>query len=241
MMRIDKRLIFSQWSEKIYFFSEEISFGRVELEEVSDEEENDKRSSTNNIHIPSTVEEYDDETNASLERLASNLVDSVLNDILLLKNLDDEDDTNTGVRELSDDENGLRELDENDMSGTDEFILFATKAEVSDDDEEEKHDNPISSTINRGSLNRLYTFSRTNDDGTINSNSKITSSNQVCMKRICTRFFFEIIIVLVKIYFLGNKNLAYGMSFSREITKYQFSMCFLSCVTCTHKYHVRHP
>lgn len=105
---------------------------------------------------------------------------------MLLKNLDpDDEDTNTGVRELSDDENGLRELDENDMSGTDEFILFATKAETSDDEDNENNPNndntnQISPIINRGSLNRLYTFSRTNDDGTIN-NSKILPSNQVCI------------------------------------------------------------
>jgi hypothetical protein len=158
-----------------------MSSGRVELEEITDEEENDKRLSTNNTHIPSTVEE---DTNTSLERLASNLVDSILNDVLLLKNLDHDDDTSTGVRELSDDENGLRELDENDMSGTDEFIVFATKAETSDDDddhnENNKNDNhPISPTT-KASLNRLYTFSRTNDDGTIN-NSKKLPSNQVCI------------------------------------------------------------
>src|SRR4051794_15993640 len=81
------------------FLSEKMSFGRVELEEVTDEEEKDKRSSTNNIHIPSTVEEYNDKTNTSLERLATNLVDKILNDVLLLKNFNNEDDTNTGVRE----------------------------------------------------------------------------------------------------------------------------------------------
>jgi len=167
-------------------FSEKISFGRVELEEVTDEEENDKRSSTNNMHIPSTVGEHnDDETNMSLERLAGNLVDTVLNDILHLKNLDHEDDTNMGVRELSDDENGLRELDENDMSGTDEFIVFATKPETSDDDDnddENKNNNQISPTINRNNFNRLYTFSKTNDDGIIN-NSKKLPFNQVCITK----------------------------------------------------------
>jgi hypothetical protein len=185
-----------------------MSFGRVELEEIADEEENDKRSSTNNIHIPSTVEEYnDDDTNTSLELVASNLVDSILNDVLLLKNFDhnDDDDTNTGVRELSDDENGLRELDENDMSGTDEFIVFATKAEAPDDDDDDNHENNTNTNnqqsptiVNRGSLNRLYTFSRTNDDNTIN-NSKKLPSNQVCIikNNVYTRFFLEIIIVLV--------------------------------------------
>ncbi len=170
-------------------FSEKISFARVELEEITDEEENDKRSSTNNMHIPSTVGEHnDDETNMSLERLAGNLVDTILNDILHLKNLDHEDDTNMGVRELSDDENGLRELDENDMSGTDEFIVFATKPETSDDDDddnddENKNNNQISPTINRNNFNRLYTFSKTNDDGIIN-NSKKLPFNQVCITKI---------------------------------------------------------
>jgi len=186
-----------------------MSFGRIELEEIADEEENDKRSSTNNIHIPSIVEEYndDDDTNTSLELVASNLVDSILNDVLLLKNFDhNDDDTNTGVRELSDDENGLRELDENDMSGTDEFIVFATKAEAPDDDDDDNdHENNTNTNnqqsptiVNRGSLNRLYTFSRTNDDNTIN-NSKKLPSNQVCIikNNIYTRFFLEIIIVLV--------------------------------------------
>jgi hypothetical protein len=158
-----------------------MSFGRVKLEEVTDEEENDKQSSLNNIYIPSTVDGQidDDEKNALLECLASNLVDTILNDILFLKNLDQDDDTNTGVRELSDDENALRELDENDMSGTDEFIVFATKANLSDDDNN-NNDTQTPSNIPRGSLNRLYTFSRTNDDSTINP-CKI-SSNQVCIR-----------------------------------------------------------
>lgn len=138
----------------------------------------------------------------SLERIANNLVDSILNDVLLSKNFEHDDETNMGVRELSDDENGLRELDENDMSGTDEFILFATNAEASDDDDDDddntnhekeqinENDNQISPTMNRGSLNRLYTFSRTNDDGTIN-NSKKLLSNQVCIKKeISKRNFF---------------------------------------------------
>jgi len=91
--------------------------------------------------------------NDLLERAANELVQSVLADILLLKSLDDEDDQNTGVRELSEDETGLRELDENDMNDTDEFIVFATKTE--DDHHPSYH------------LNRLYTFSKNN-------------SNQVC-------------------------------------------------------------
>jgi hypothetical protein len=115
-----------------------------------------------------------------------------------------DDDINTGVRELSDDENGLRELDENDMSGTDEFIVFATKAEISDDGNDDENNNTNNTdqlsptTINRGSLNRLYTFSRTNDDNTINNPKKLPS-NQVCIIKtnIYTRFFLKIIIVLV--------------------------------------------
>ncbi|CAF4905448.1 unnamed protein product, partial [Rotaria sp. Silwood1] len=94
-------------------------------------------------------------------------------------NDDDDDDTNTGVRELSDDEEGLRELDENDMNGTDEFIVFATKTDASDhdDDNENENDNnnQTSSIVPRGSLNRLYTFSRTNDDTSINSKTQLSN------------------------------------------------------------------
>jgi hypothetical protein len=157
-----------------------MSLDRVELEEVTDEEENDKQSTINNMHIPSTVDGQidDDDKNTLLERLASNLVDTILNDVLLLKNLDQEDDTNIGVRELSDDENALRELDENDMSGTDEFIVFATKENASDDNDDNNNNDQIPSSIPpRGSLNRLYTFSRTNDDNTINTRK--LSFNQV--------------------------------------------------------------
>jgi hypothetical protein len=114
-----------------------------------------------------------------LEHIANNLVDSILNDVLHMKNLEHDDEKDTGVRELSDDENELRELDENDMNGTDEFIVFSTNAEAFDNDKDD-HNNPTSTGINRGSLNRLYTFSRTNDDGTINS--KI-SPNQVCIDK----------------------------------------------------------
>ncbi|CAF3897600.1 unnamed protein product [Rotaria sp. Silwood2] len=164
------------------------SFGCIELEEVTDDEENDKQLSTNNINNPSTVEiinNKENERNTLLEHIANNLVDSILTDALLSEKLehdndddDDDDDTNTGVRELSDDENGLRELDENDLSGTDEFIVFATQAEASDHDDDNDNDNnnQILSAVPRGSLNRLYTFSRTNDDTTINS--KTQSSNQ---------------------------------------------------------------
>ena len=158
-----------------------MSLDRVELEEVTDEEENDKQSTINNTHIPSTVDGQidDDDKNTLLERLASNLVNTILNDVLLLKNLDQEDDTNMGVRELSDDENALRELDENDMSGTDEFIVFATKENASDDDN--NNNDQIPSSTPRSNLNRLYTFSRTNDDNTINTRK--LSLNQVCIKR----------------------------------------------------------
>jgi hypothetical protein len=90
--------------------------------------------------------------NHLLERVANDLVESVLADILLLKTLDDddEDDQNIGVRELSDDEDGLRELDENDMNDTDEFIVIGTQGEPSD--------------IPPYNLNRLYTFSKINDE-----------------------------------------------------------------------------
>jgi hypothetical protein len=69
---------------------------------------------------------------------------------------DYEDDTNSGVRELSNDEDGLRELDENDLSDTDEFIVFAPQAEPTSD-------RPESSNVPRSSLNRLYTFAKTTD------------------------------------------------------------------------------
>ncbi|CAF1208827.1 unnamed protein product [Rotaria sp. Silwood1] len=173
----------------IDFDNEKISFGRIELEEISDDEENDKRSLTNNIHKLSTVEVIDNkenDRNTLLEHIASNLVDSILNDALLSEKLnhdnnndDDDDDTNTGVRELSDDEEGLRELDENDMNGTDEFIVFATKTDASDHDDDNENDNDnnnqTSSIVPRGSLNRLYTFSRTNDDTSINSKTQLSN------------------------------------------------------------------
>ncbi|UJR31630.1 hypothetical protein I4U23_019112 [Adineta vaga] len=149
---------------------EKISFGRVELEDVTDEEENDKRLSTNNMHI---VEEInDDEKNTLLERVATDLVDSILHDVLHSKDFEhDVESGYEGVRELSDDENALRELDENDINGTDEFIVFSAKAETLNDSNDQT--NQISTIIPRGSLNRLYTFSRTNDDGSISTKQSI--------------------------------------------------------------------
>jgi hypothetical protein len=157
--------------------SEKIPFGRVELEDVTDEEEAeyDKRPSTVNIHPAEEIDDDDDEKNALLERLASSLVASILNDVLNLKDIDYEAETNAGVRELSDDENGLRELDENDINGTDEFIVFSTNSGTFDDDRLDQVD-PMSSMASGGSLNRLYTFSRTNDDGMLNCKP---STNQV--------------------------------------------------------------
>ncbi|CAF0734244.1 unnamed protein product [Adineta steineri] len=150
---------------------EKILFARVELEDVTDEEEeSDNRSSTKNIHTVDGI--VSDETNTLVEHLANNLVYSILNDVLQLKNFEQDDDTDAGVRELSDDENALREMDENDMSNADEFIVFASNAETFHDND---RDNETSSIIPRGSLNRLYIFSRTNDDGTIHSK---LSSNQ---------------------------------------------------------------
>ena len=107
---------------------------QIELEEITDEEEE-----KNNVKQQLSIHEN------LLERAANDLVESVLADILLLKTLDDDDDDdkNSGVRELSEDESGLRELDENDMNDTDEFIVFPTNSQ----------------TYN---LNRLYTFSKTN-------------------------------------------------------------------------------
>lgn len=177
-------------------------FDRVELEEITDDDDddeaNDKRSPTNNIHIPSIVEQTNNEqTNVLLERIATDLVDSILAEIRLAQDLPD--DTNTGVRELSDDENGLRELDENDMNGTDEFIVFATKPEEFDENEEiadvndENNEYEPISAVARGSLNRLYTFSRTNDDTALNPRK--TPSDQVC-KQMGTSLFVSIIDLL---------------------------------------------
>ena len=84
---------------------------------------------------------------------------------------DDDDDTNSGVRELSEDENGLREMDENDMNNTDEFIVFANQTDFSDDCHTD-------SSAPRQGLNRLYTFSKVNDQPL--DNGKRLVSNQVC-------------------------------------------------------------
>jgi hypothetical protein len=111
-----------------------------------------------------------------LQCAANDLVESVLSNILLLKNLDDDnDDKNSGVRELSEDENGLRELDENDMNDTDEFIVFATNAKTSDDDQ--------TSNIPRYNLNKLYRFSKTNE------NDLDHFKHQVCLNKYFNQFF----------------------------------------------------
>ncbi len=153
--------------ESILLFSIKESFNKIELEEITDEDD-DKQIDRNKL----------------LERAANDLVESVLADILLLKDFDDNDDKNSGVRELSDDENGLRELDENDMNNTDEFIVFATNAKTSDDDQ--------TSNIPRYNLNKLYTFSKTNE------NDLDHFKHQVCLNKYFNQFF-RILIVLVKI------------------------------------------
>ncbi|CAF1520317.1 unnamed protein product [Adineta ricciae] len=161
----DNQRISLNGSQTMSLADEKLAFGRVELEDVTDEEENDKRPPTNNIH---TVEEIDDDKkNMLLERLAIDLVDSILNDVLHFKEFQQEPDIDADIRELSDDENALRELDENDVNGPDEFIVFSTKAEALDDSSDQP--NQISTSIPRGSLNRLYTFSRSSDDGTAHS------------------------------------------------------------------------
>jgi hypothetical protein len=142
-------------------------FSRIELVEVTDDDEDDNQSIK---RISTIIEQTDDDE--LLERTANDLVESVLAEILLLKSLDD-DDKNSGVRELSEDENGLRELDENDMNDTDEFIVFATKADTSDDEQ--------SSDIPRCNFNRLYTFSKINDNGI--DNLKQPTFNQVYLNR----------------------------------------------------------
>lgn len=86
---------------------------------------------------------------------------------------DDGDDTNSGVRELSNDEDGLRELDENDLSDTDEFIVFAPQAESTSDQ-------PKSSNVPRSSLNRLYTFAKTTDHHA--ETDKSPPDEQVCCR-----------------------------------------------------------
>ena len=149
------------------FYSTTEPFSHIELIEVTNEGNDDNQTTE---HISST--KLVDDHNELLERTANDLVESVLAEILLLKNLDDyidDGDKNSGVRELSEDENGLRELDENDMNDTDEFIVFGTKADTSDDEQ--------TSDIPRCNLNRLYTFSKINDNGI--DNLKHTISNQV--------------------------------------------------------------
>jgi hypothetical protein len=113
-------------------YSTQVPLSRIELEDIVPEKyDNQSLSMENNtlissiINLPLFNEQMD--ANELLERAADDLVQSVLTDILLLNNFDDEDDKNSGVRELSDDENGLRELDENDMSDTDEFIIYIFK------------------------------------------------------------------------------------------------------------------
>lgn len=129
----------------LFFSSHEEPFGQIELKER-------------------IAEKMDEEF--SLERAANDLVQSILADILLLKSLEDAEDQNSGVRELSDDETGLRELDENDMNDTDEFIVFATQPETSDDAQYPS--------------NKIYTF------------SKPTPSNPVGnLKRISLRESFQ--------------------------------------------------
>lgn len=184
------------------YSSENIAFTRIELEEITDEDENDKRSPTSNIQILSTVEPFDEKSETSLERFANRFVDSILNDVIHSEKFHpDDQEKNHGVRELSDDENALRELDENEMSGTDEFILFATNPDDDDDDENKNlyDDYPISPTMNRGNLNRLYTFTRSNEDGTTYQTKK-SPSNQVRRRSTnfsnCVIFSFALIAVL---------------------------------------------
>lgn len=156
------------------FYSTKEPSTRIELDEVTDEQHDNRSLSMKSnklipsiTNLPSSIEKSDD--NDLLERVANDLVESVLADVLLIAHHDDEDDKNSGVRELSEDESGLRELDENDMNDTDEFIVFGTKAEIADDDQ--------ISNIPRNSLNKLYTFSRTNHNGI--DHMKSTNSNQV--------------------------------------------------------------
>lgn len=116
------------------------------------------------------------------ERAASDLVQTVLAETFLIDDLhaddnddDDDDEKNRGVRELSDDENALRELDENDMNDTDEFIVFATKADTPDEEQ--------ALTAPRCSLNRLYTFSRTTGNNVGFHCSKPSHGEQVRASR----------------------------------------------------------
>lgn len=164
----------------IDYFSTKEFFNRIILEDIVDKDDDNQSLSMDNTkaissqtNLSSSNEQIDHD--GLLERTANHLVDKVLAEILLFKNLDDNiDDKNSGVRELSDDENGLRELDENDMNDTDEFIVLPSNADISDHDEQ---------TLNtpRHSLNRLYTFSKINNHNL--DNSKHPTSNQVCKKK----------------------------------------------------------
>ena len=160
------------------------------MEEITDEDnDEEKRLVSKDENSRSiSLSSLDDQTNSiSLKQLASDLVDSILTDVLAMECLQDE--TNTGVRELSEDETALRELDENDIHETDEFIVFATQANpVDEDDQEQEQDenypknSPASAATTtttvtvRGSLNRLYTFTRNTEE---NSLQRKTPSNQV--------------------------------------------------------------
>lgn len=162
------------------FYSTKEPSSRIELEAVADEEQNNRSlSMKTNKFIPSTIENPDHHHNDNdddlLERIANNLVESVLSDVFITKNLKDDadDDKNSGVRELSEDENGLRELDEDDMNDTDEFIVFPTQLELLNDDDDE------TSSIRRCSLNKIYTFSKLHSNSS--DTSKQASSNQVCL------------------------------------------------------------
>ena len=152
----------------------------MEFEKVIDEEHDNKLLSmkTNKLipsitNLPVSIEENDHRDELLLEYTANALVESILAEILYSKTLnenDDEGDKNSGVRELSEDEDDLQELDENDMNETDEFIVFATQSKTSDDDQ--------LSDAPRCNFNRLYTFSKANQSSY--DNSKQTVSNKVC-------------------------------------------------------------
>ena len=174
----------------IIFRDPPMSYNKIELEEITDEDNDEEKRlvSKDDNSRSISLSSLDDRTNSiSLEQLASDLVDSILADVLAMECLQDE--MNTGVRELSEDETALRELDENDINETDEFIVFATQANPIDEDEEEQEQNEnyvknsslstttaTPNTTVRGSLNRLYTFTRNTDE---NSLQRKTPSNQV--------------------------------------------------------------
>ena len=170
----------------ILFRDPPTSYNKIELEEITDEDNDEEKRlvSKDDNSRSISLSSFDDQTNSnSLEQLASDLVDSILADVLAMECLQDE--TNTGVRELSEDETALRELDENDIHETDEFIVFATQANpIDENDQEQEQDENYSKTFPsstttvtiRGSLNRLYTFTRNTED---NSLQRKTPSNQV--------------------------------------------------------------